>query len=134
MAAFAAYRNKPFFAHARPRKAERLRPPPSAGLINTVLEHADLRDELGGGRVLLRLSPARLADPALRRPLGAEASRLGDVAVIWDERDDVLFRVLDGAPPPLAAVEHPAPAAQDRFVLTPAALDYIAGSQSRGRR
>jgi hypothetical protein len=85
----------------------RFRSPPSGELINAVLQYADLRDDLGGGRVMLRL--------------------------IWDERDDCLFRVLDGAPPPLAVVERPAPSDDDRFVLTPAALDYIAKSQSSGR-
>ena len=120
-------------AAPRRKAATRLRPPPSATLIDAVLAWADLRDEIGGGRVLLRLSPARLAEPRLRRALGAEAARLGDLAVIWDERDDSLFRVLDGAPPPLAVVERPAPSEDDRFVLTPAALEYIAQSQSRGR-
>jgi hypothetical protein len=121
----------------------RLRPPPSGALINAVLEFADLRDEMGGDRVLLRLSPARVAEPWVRRGLGEEADRLGDVAVIWDERDDELIRVLDGAPPvmevvtlPVAAEsarERPAPHEDDQFVLTPAALEYIAQSQSRGR-
>ena len=111
----------------------RLRSPPTGALIDAVLSWADLRDDLGGGRVLLRLSPARLAEPRLRRELGAEAGRLGDLAVIWDERDDSLFRVLDGAPPPLTAVETSSPRERDKFVLTPAALDYIAQSQSRGR-
>ncbi len=118
---------------ARPT-ASRLRPPPSSALIDTVLEFADLRDDMGGGRVLLRLSPARSAEPRVRKLVGAEAARLGDVAVIWDEREDCLFRVLDGAPPPLAVVERPAPSEDDHFVLTPAALEYIAQSQSRGRR
>lgn len=113
--------------------ATRLRPPPSGALIDALLAWADLRDDLGGGRVLLRLSPTRLAEPRLRRELGAAVGRLGDLAVIWDERDDSLFRVLDGAPPPLAVVESPTPREDDRFVLTPAALEYIAQSQSRGR-
>jgi hypothetical protein len=120
-------------ASRRKAVATRLRPPPSGALIDAVLAWADLRDELGGGRVLLRLSPARLAEPGLRRELGAEAGRLGDLAVIWDERDDSLFRVLDGAPPALAAVETASARGEDQFVLTPAALEYIAQSQSRGR-
>ena len=102
-------------------------------MIDAVLAHADLRDELGGGRVLLRLSPARAAESKVRRGLGSETARLTDVAVIWDERDECLFRVLDGAPPALAVVERPAPAEDDHFALTPAALAYIAKSQSRGR-
>ncbi|MEO8811336.1 MAG: hypothetical protein ABI376_00290 [Caulobacteraceae bacterium] len=131
MAAFARKTNRFFPVRGRARARERLRPPPSAALIDAVLEHADLRDELGGGRVLLRIGPARLADPKVRKALGSDAGRAGDVAIIWDEREDVLFRVLDGAPPPLAAVRAARPA-EDRFALTPAALAYIAASQSRG--
>ena len=134
MVAFPTRRARPHAAARRARPAGRLRPPPSSALIDAVLEFADLRDDMGGGRVLLRLSPARSAEPRVRKLVGAEAARLGDVAVIWDEREDCLFRVLDGAPPPLAVVERPAPSEDDHFVLTPAALEYIAQSQSRGRR
>ena len=136
--AFSTYRrpraqSRPKAGAGRAKPAARLRSPPSAALIDAVLAWSDLRDDLGGGRVLLRLSPARLAEPKLRRELGDDAARLGDLAVIWDERDDSLFRVLDGAPPPLAVVERPALSEDDQFVLTPAALEYIAQSQSRGR-
>ena len=121
----------------RPRPAAtRLRPPPSAALIDAVLEHADLRDDMGGGRVMLRLSPEKLAEPRVRAGLGPEVARLGALAVIWDEREDCLFRVLDGAPPALALVEQeeaPDEADEPRFELTAAALEYIARSQSRGR-
>ena len=44
-----------------------------------------------------------------------------------------MFRVLDGGPPPLAAVPAAPPSEDDHFVLTPAALAYLAQSQSRGR-
>ena len=132
MAAFAPYRRPRPRAGAAKTQTRR-RTPPSAGVINANLEHADLRDELGGGRVLLRLSAERLADARLRRGLGADAPRLAQVAVIWDEREEMIFRVLDGGPPPIAAVERAAPAEDDRFVLTDAALAYIARSQP-GRR
>jgi hypothetical protein len=102
-------------------------------MINAVLEHADLRDEMGGGRVMLRLSPGALAALHLAGALGAEAGRLADLAVIWDEREEAVFRVLDGGPPPLAAVPPPAPSEDDHFVLTPAALAYLAQSQTTGR-
>jgi hypothetical protein len=136
--ALSAYYRRPALTR-RPRigpaqTAARRRPPPSAALINAVLEHADLRDELGGGRVMLRLSPA-----ALRRlDIGAETTRLADLAVIWDEREESIFRVLDGGPPPIA----PVPAAETvevddgrgAYALTPRALAYIAESQSQSRR
>jgi hypothetical protein len=133
MAAYSPYHTRSRKGPGRAKGVGRLRPPPTGKLINAVLEHADLRDDMGGGRVMLRVSPARLAEPKLRKALGPDAGRLGAMAVIWDERDDCLFRVLDGAPPALAVVERPAPSEGDRFELTPAALDYIASSQSRGR-
>jgi hypothetical protein len=127
-----AFRPRPK-AKALVPAAARKRPQPSSALVNAVLEHADLRDDMGGGRVLLRLSPEQAADLDLRGALGAEAVRLSDVAVIWDEREDQIFRVLDGAAPHLTVVETPEEAEEDRFELTPAALRYIAQSQSRRR-
>ena len=62
--------------------------------------------------------PAAAAEPRLRLQLGAEASRAADVAVIWDEREDQIFKVLDGA--------YAKPEEEDRFELTPAARAYIA--------
>jgi hypothetical protein len=115
------------------KKSTRRRAPPSAALIDLVLECADLRDDLGGGRVLMRLGPDSLADPVLRARAGVEAGRMGDVAVIWDEVDDVIFRVLDGGPPPLALVAPSDDEPEDKFVLTPRALEYIASSQSTRR-
>jgi hypothetical protein len=120
-------------ARSAPTKTTRRRVPPSAALIDLVLECADLRDDLGGGRLLLRLGPDRLLDPDLRARAGAEAGRMGDVAVIWDEIDDVIFRVLDGGPPPLALVASANDEEEERFALTPKALEYIAGSQSTRR-
>ncbi len=104
--------------------------PPSGELINAVLQYADNSTELGGGRTLLRLSARRRDDAVICASLGREAGRLADVAVIWDEAEDEIFRVLDAA-----AGDHIAPLPQeeepeDRFALTPLALAYIA--QSRG--
>ena len=135
MAIFAHPHRKSFRPHpkGRAKAAGRRRAPPSSALINAVLEHADLRDDMGGGRVMLRVSPAGLASLDLKAVLGAEAARIADLAVIWDEREEAVFRVLDGGPPPLAV--GPAPLSDDdHFVLTPAALAYIAQSQSAGRR
>lgn len=106
----------------RPKAAPPARLAPSSNLINAVLEHADLRDDIGGGRTLMRLSPDRLAEPRIRLQLGAEHARAADVAVIWDDREDQIFKVLDGAS-----------AREDRFVLTPAAEAYIAAyDKARG--
>ena len=104
--------------------------PPSGELINAVLQYADVSTELGGGRTLLRLSVRRRDDAVIKAALGREAGRLADVAVIWDETEDEIFRVLDAA-----AGDHLAPLAEEaeddaQFALTPLALAYIA--QSRG--
>lgn len=127
----------------------RRRLPPSAMLISVVLEYADLRDDMGGGRVMLRLSPMRLAQHDIQAMLADEVERAGDVAVIWDEREDEIFRVLDGgaaAPAALVAemqaepFNYEAPAEErdssdedDEFVLTPAAMRYLAEHAARRR-
>ena len=106
--------------------------PPSGDLINAILQYADMQADLGGGRTMLRLSARRMADPVIASPLGREAPRLADVAVVWDEVEEEIFRVLDSA-----AGEHlqpvgdapPAAEEDDRFELTPAALAYLAASQ-----
>lgn len=127
----------------------RRRLPPSAMLISVVLEYADLRDDMGGGRVMLRLSPMRLAERDIQAMLADEVERAGDVAVIWDEREDEIFRVLDGGAPPAANAvaemqaepfNYDAPADEaeasdedDEFVLTPAAMRYLAEHAARRR-
>lgn len=126
--------------------------PPSAMLLSVVLEYADLRDDMGGGRVMLRLSPMRLAEPEIQAMLADELERAGDVAVIWDEREDEVFRVLDGgsaSPATVTPAPAPAPAPfhydlpsedeidaaeDDELVLTPAAMRYLANHAARGGR
>ena len=107
---------------------------PSGELINAVLQYADVSVDMGGGRTLLRLSPRRMEDEVIRAPLGREAGRLADVAVIWNEDEGEIFRVLDAAAGDhLGPVETPRPAPthgeDDLFELTPAALAYLAASQ-----
>jgi len=143
-------------AAAKPAKAVPTftrRLPPSAMLISVVLEYADLRDDMGGGRLMLRLSPMRLAEPDIRAMLADELERAGDVAVIWDEREDEVFRVLDGgsalpaaAAPALEPFHYDLPSEDeaesdqadwgedDELVLTPAAMRYLAEHAARGGR
>lgn len=103
--------------------------PPSGELISAILQYADVSTDLGGGRTLLRLSPKRRDDAVIAKNLGREADRLADVAVVWNEEEDEIFRVLDAAAgdtlAPLAD-----PGDDPQFALTPLALAYIA--QSRG--
>lgn len=111
--------------------------PPSGALINAVLEHADIRQEIGGGRVLLRLSDRRANRRDVRRGLGRQGARLSQVSLIWDEDDGQILQVCDGG----AAEEAEShgtggwnePSELDRFELTEAALAYVAQFESDQR-
>lgn len=107
--------------------------PPSGELISAVLQYADVSLDLGGGRTLLRLSARRMADAVITGPLGREAPRLADVAVVWDEGEDEIFRVLDSAMGDHLDAVPAGPVSQDEplFELTPAALAYLAASGGR---
>ena len=128
------------YSSRRPRKG---RPPstpvapsvqaPSGALINAVLAYADIQLDMGGGKIMLRMSPERMTDPVIRQPLGREAVRLGEVSVIWDEREDQIFRIIDSAHGRghLAVVEPP-PIDEPVFELTPAALAYLEAHRDAG--
>jgi len=106
--------------------------PPSGALINAVLEHADVRHDLGAGRTLLRLSRRRLKDPAIRRSFGRQARRLGDLSLVWDDEACQVIEVCDDA----AVRDDGAwstgePSELDTFELTEAALAYVAEFERR---
>jgi hypothetical protein len=91
-------------AYAKPRRrsvaarpAPKTAAPPSGDLINAILQYADVMQDQGGGRTLLRLSARRMADPVIAGPLGREAPRLAEVAILWDDEEDEICRVLDAA-------------------------------------
>jgi hypothetical protein len=106
--------------------------PPSGALINAVLEHADIRQEIGGGRVVLRLSERRANHRLVRRGLGKQAAQLGRMALIWDEEDGRIVQVCDdGAAGGGAGWNEPSEL--DRFELTEAALAYVAQFESEPR-
>ena len=72
--------------------------PPSGDVINAVLRFADIEEDLGGGRVLNRCSEKRLRQREVRSFLGKEGvKRAADIAVVWDVREDQIFRVFDRA-------------------------------------
>ena len=108
--------------------------PPSGALINAVLEHADIREELGGGRVVLRLSERRANHRLVRRGLGRQAGQLGKMALIWDEIDERIVQVCNGVAEDVAAWEFDEMAEYDRFELTEAALAYVADHEHRAAR
>jgi hypothetical protein len=128
------------YSSRRPRKG---RPPstpaapvvqaPSGALIDAVLWYADIQLDMGGGKVMLRMSPGRATDPVIRKPLGREACRLGEISVIWDEKEDQIFRIIDGAygRGHLQVVEPP-PIDEPVFELTPAALAYLDAHRDAG--
>jgi hypothetical protein len=114
------------------------RAPPSSALINAVLEHADLKDDMGGGRLLLRLS-AEALDMTDFGFLGDEAAQLGGIAILWDEIEDQIVRVMDGRNSPFKptlAASNATPAAADepKFELTPEAKAYVKAHTTSRRR
>ena len=107
--------------------------PPSGALINAILEHADIRQEIGGGRVVLRLSERRASHRLVRRGLGKHAGRLGQMSLIWDEADGQVVQVCDGGAAGAVGGWNE-PSELDRFELTEAALAYVAQFESEQRR
>lgn len=72
---------------------------PSADLIAAVLTHADRESRLSAHRVRRHLTPYRAAElVAAGRLNAAEAARSLDLAVVWDEREAEVVRVIDDAP------------------------------------
>jgi len=66
---------------------------PSGRTLNALLQYADVQEELGGGRVRLRLSPARLKQREVKAALGADAARAAELAVVYDEREAEVVEV-----------------------------------------
>jgi len=109
-------------------------PPPSAELINVILEYADVQQDVGGGRFILRLSLRRMRDPVIPKRLGREAPRLSDVSILWDEEAGQMIRLYDEAQAEDDRAWPDAEAELDTFELTEAALDYIASHRTRRTR
>ena len=106
--------------------------PPSGALINAVLEHADIRQEIGGGRVVLRLSERRANHRLVRRGLGKQAAQLGRMALVWDEENGQIVQVCDDGVAGGGAGWNE-PSELDRFELTEAALAYVAQFEAEQR-
>ena len=104
--------------------------PPSGALINAILEHADIRQELGDGMVVLRLSQRRINNRNVRRGLGKEADRLRQMSLVWDEDDGQIVQVCDGVEAEDAGGWNEG-SELDRFELTEAALAYVAEFERR---
>jgi hypothetical protein len=72
--------------------------PPSAEVIDAIVSFGDVRMEREDGTVLVRISPARLAQPDLEARLGLQRFRALDVSVVWDEEEAEIVRVIDARP------------------------------------
>ena len=135
--AYRPYRRSTAKPTAAKRKPILRTAPPSGELVNAVIQYADLIKDMGGGRSMLRLSDRRRSDPVICEPLGREAPRLADVAVIWDDEQDQIVRVLDAARGEAtrgdAGVSQTGmkPFGEERVELTADALAYLAASQGR---
>ncbi len=119
-------------APARRPKGPLLPAQPSGALISAVIQYADLVKDLGGSQSMMRLSERRRADPVICRALGREAARLADVAVIWNDDQDQLVRVLDAAAGDvLIETSAMTPLGDGAFELTLDAMAYLNASQGR---
>lgn len=81
----------------RPAQAPQRPPPPPAAVVDAVLRFHDVAVDQGGQRTLLRLSNGRLHEPEVEAALGAHADRAARVAILWNERESEIIRVLEAA-------------------------------------
>src|SRR3712207_1364464 len=62
-------------------------PAPTGRTLDALLQYADVTEDLGGGRLCLRLSPRRARSAEVKAAFGADAKRAVSLAVIYDERE-----------------------------------------------
>jgi len=87
-------------ARRKPAPAPTLAPPPPSGaVVDAVLRFCDVQEDVGGGRVLKRLSPARARAADVKAALGkAAAAEAARVSILWNAREDEIVRVLTTSP------------------------------------
>ena len=93
-------RRRPSRFSPRPAKTPAAAPRPSlppAAVVDAVLRFHDVALDQGGQRTLLRLSERRLHEPEVEAALGADAARAARVAILWNERESEIIRVLEAA-------------------------------------
>jgi hypothetical protein len=89
---------RPARSNSRPAPAPRPAPNlPPAAVVDAVLRFHDVAVDQGGQRTLLRLSERRLHEPEVEAALGADAPRAARVAILWNERESEIIRVLEAA-------------------------------------
>ena len=72
-------------------------------MIDAILRFRDVEVDQGGQCTLLRLSERRLHDAEVMGALGADCRRAANVAILWNERESEIVRVLEGLDARLAA-------------------------------
>lgn len=89
---------------SRPFKARRPvtlpafeRPALPGSVVDAVLRFHDQVEDQGSGRTLLRLSQDRLHDAEVESYLGELTARAAGVAILWNERESEIIRVLEAA-------------------------------------
>jgi GDP-D-mannose dehydratase len=73
------------------------RPALSSAVVDAVLRFHDEEQDQGSGRTLLRLSKKRLRDAEVAAALGDQKKRAAGVAILWNERESEIIRVLEAA-------------------------------------
>ncbi len=87
----------------RPRQARPIetaafeRPALPGSVVDAVLRFHDETQDQGPGRTLLRLSEKRLRNPEVKKALGKLAPRAAGVAILWNEDESQIIRVLEAA-------------------------------------
>ena len=71
--------------------------PPPAAVVDAVLRFHDQETEQGSGYTMLRISAASMRQREVKAALGADAERAGRVAILWNERESEIIRVLEAA-------------------------------------
>jgi len=87
----------------RPVQAPQRPPPPPAAVVDAILRFRDVEVDQGGQRTLLRLSERALREPQVIAALGGDARRAANVAILWNERESEIVRVLEGVDGRMAA-------------------------------
>ncbi len=73
-------------------------PPALPGsVVDAVLRYHDEAQDQGSGRTLLRMSPKRLRTPEVKAALGKLVPRAANVAILWNETESQIIRVLEAA-------------------------------------
>jgi len=73
------------------------RPALPGSVVDAVLRFHDEEQDQGSGRTLLRLSEKRLRNREVKKVLGKLAPRAANVAILWNEDESQIIRVLEAA-------------------------------------